>query len=156
MMATGAMADDGTGTLCVHLKDGSRVRFVLPVEQPVVSCQEGVMRVDYQMGDGMLSTICYHRDEVAFLNVEKQGGVITGEMSPADARILFDLTRPGVLHVSGLKTTDRLQVYRLDGKHAKADTARHGDEATVDLSREPRGVYMVSVNNSFTFKLMKP
>lgn len=51
---------------------------------------------------------------------------------------------------------DRLQVFGIDGKRIQAGVSAAGDEVTVDLSQQPRGVYMVSVNKSFTFKLMKP
>jgi hypothetical protein len=61
-----------------------------------------------------------------------------------------------VVNVSGLQKTDRIQVYSLDGKSVNAVVSRHEGEATVDLIQQKRGVYMVSVNNSFTFKLMKP
>ena len=60
------------------------------------------------------------------------------------------------MHVSGLQATDHLQVFSLDGKSVSVAVRRHDNEATVDLIQKPRGIYMVSVNNRFTFKLMKP
>lgn len=61
-----------------------------------------------------------------------------------------------MVHVSGLAEQDRLQVTALDGKRMQVPVQRNGSEAIVDLTHLSHGVYMVSVNQRFTFKLMKP
>ena len=71
-------------------------------------------------------------------------------------RISFNLTSAGVARVSGLQSSDRLQVFGLDGKSVSAVVSRNDGEATIDLTQQPRGIYIVSVNLRFTFKLMKP
>ena len=70
--------------------------------------------------------------------------------------IRFDLTRQGVVHVSGLSDSDRLTVVSLDGKQVKPAVSLNGSEATVDLTGQPRGCYIVRVNKRFSFKLLKP
>ena len=155
LMFAEAFAADNPSVLYVHLKDGGMIEFVLPVQQPAITYLEGVMHVDYLAEDGSQSSVSYDRDEVSFLSIG-QGGILDEVVPLAESTIQFDLTRVGMVHVSGLAERDRLQVFRPDGKQAKAGITRNGSEATVDLSREPRGIYLVSVNNRFTFKLMKP
>ena len=97
------------------------------------------------------------RDEVKSLEIGMSNiDAIDEAKKEADSRITFDLTRPGVVSVSGLQSSDRLKVFDLQGKAVKADISRSEDKATVDLSALRRGIYMVSVNQRFTFKLMKP
>ena len=159
-MAAGVMAEEQSA-LFVHLKDGSKVQFVLPVQEPVVTCQNGTMSVDYLEEESENShqtvTVQFQRDEVESLTVETVETVAINAL-PSDGtqRIRFDLTRAGVVRISGLEKTDRLQVYSLDGKSIDAAVTQHDGGATVDLSQQRRGVYMVSVNQRFTFKLTKP
>lgn len=150
MTATCAMAED-LSSLYVFLKDGNKVQFILPVQKPIVTFEKGTMYVSY--GDYVMS---FERDEVNYLKVDKADLTTIEEVQADEPRVRFNLTRKGVVNVSGLQQTDRIQVYSLDGKSVDAAISRHEGEATVDLSQQKRGVYMVSVNKSFTFKLMKP
>ena len=150
MTATCAMAEETMSSLYVFLKDGSKMQFILPLEKPIVYCEKGVMWVHGNYG------VSFNRDEVDYLKVDKADLTTIEEVQSDEPRIRFDLTRKGVVSVSGLQATDHIQVYSLDGKSAEAVVSHHESEATVDLSQQRRGVYMVSVNKSFTFKLMKP
>ena len=143
-------------SLFVLLKNGNKAEFILPVQKPVVSFTHGAMQVDYQMGDGQQS-LSFPRDIVEKLIVgETETDAIDDVQGDDSPRVKFDMTRAGVVHVSGLQATDHLQVFSLDGKSVSVAVSRHDNEATVDLIQKPRGIYMVSVNNRFTFKLMKP
>ncbi len=161
MMATGALADDDRGVLCVHLKDGNTVQFVLPEKKPSLgfgqSHGKDWLTVSYLYEDGInYASVDFDRDEVDFLNIVPESKLSVESAKTDEPRIQFDLTRAGVVRVSGLKDADRVQVYRIDGKSVQADVNRHGSEAIVSLDNERRGIYLVSVNNSFTFKMMKP
>lgn len=157
--AAGAMAEETSSSLFVYLKSGSKVQFVLPTQKPTVNCEKGAMYV-YNNGDSNEDgsySVAFQRDEVDYLKVDKSVDLTGIETAQADEpRIRFDLTRKGVVSVSGLQTTDRIQVFGLDGKSINAAISRHDGEATVDLTQQRHGVYVVSVNKSFTFKLMKP
>ena len=156
MTATCAMAEE-TSSLFVFLKDGSKIQFILPTENPTVAFSKGNMAVTCSNQDSeSWRNVTFQRDEVDFLKVDKAEQTTIEEVQIDEPRIRFDLTRKGVVNVSGLQKTDRIQVYSLDGKSVNAVVSRHEGEATVDLIQQKRGVYMVSVNNSFTFKLMKP
>ena len=115
------------------------------------------MQIDY-LANGYASTsMTFERDQIESLKVLDESEVVALDAAKDDSQsIRFDMTRPGVVNVSGLQDTDRLQVYTLDGKSISPSVSRHGKEASVDLSSQKQGVYIVSVNQCFTFKLMKP
>ena len=154
-MIVGALAEEH-GTLFVHLKDGTKVQFVLPVQKPVVSFTGGMMKVAFQE-NGSENYVSFGRDQVENLTVGTTDvTAIEDVKSDEGLRISFDLTSAGVVRVSGLQPSDRLQVFGLDGKNVSAVVSRNDGEATVDLTQQSRGIYIVSVNQRFTFKLMKP
>lgn len=155
MMTASAMAEERS-TLFVNLADGSKVTFVLPIQKPTVTYEKSVMTIVYNDKDDS-QYMKFLRDEVKSLEIGMSNiDAIDEAKKEADSRITFDLTRPGVVSVSGLQDSDRLKVFDLQGKAVKADISCTDDKATVDLSALRRGIYMVSVNQRFTFKLMKP
>ena len=155
MMTASAMAEERS-TLFVNLADGSKVTFVLPIQKPTVTYEKSVMTIVYNDKDDS-KYVKFLRDEVKSLEIGMSNiDAIDEAKKETDSRITFDLTRPGVVSVSGLQGGDRLKVFDLQGKVVKADISRYDDKATVDLSALRRGIYMVSVNQRFTFKLMKP
>ena len=151
-MIVGALAEEH-GTLFVHLKDGTIVQFILPVQKPEVSFTRGMMKVAFQE-NGNEDYVSFERDQVENLTVGTTDVTAIEDVKSDECqRISFDLTCAGVARVSGLLPSDRLQVFGLDGSEV---VSRNDGEATVDLTQQPRGIYIVSVNQRFTFKLMKP
>ena len=154
-MTVGAWAEEH-GTLFVHLKDGTIVQFTLPVQKPVISFTRGMMKVAFQE-NGDEDYVSFERDQVENLTVGTTDvTAIEDVKSDKCQRISFNLTSAGVARVSGLQPSDRLQVFGFDGKSVSAVMSRNDGEAIVDLTQQPRGIYIVSVNQRFSFKLMKP
>ena len=154
-MIVGALAEEH-GILFVHLKDGTIVQFTLPVQKPVVSFTRGMMKVAFQE-NGDEDYVSFEHDQVENLTVGTTDvNAIEDVKSDEAQRVSFNLTSAGVVRVSGLQPSDCLQVFSLDGKSVSAVVSRNDGEATVDLTQQPRGIYIVSVNQRFTFKLMKP
>ena len=115
------------------------------------------MTVAYLSDANTSDTLTFSRDDVESLKIGTTFvDAIADSKKEADNSIRFDLTRPGVIIVSGLTKNDRLQVFDLKGKRTKATITRNENRATVDLTSLHRGVYLVSVNQRFTFKMMKP
>ena len=156
MMATAALADNEGYTMNVNLRDGSMVQFVLASQKPEVWCKDGKMTIyyDYDSASYQYQNVSFERDLVKDLTFGMSTGI--KPLIEADGKVRFMLTRPGELRVTGLKDGDRLSVYAMDGKIIPTSVSRYGSEAVVDLEGRAHGVYIVSVNNSFTFKLMKP
>ena len=158
MMTAGAMAGENT-SLFVFLKDGTKVQFVLSKQEPTITYRRGVMAVNFVNSKSEVpnyEALYFDRDQVNYLKVDEPDPNAIEEVKSDEPRIRFNLTRKGVVSVSGLNQDDHLQVYGLDGKIIDAIVSRHDGEATVDLTQQRRGVYVVSVNKNFTFKLMKP
>ena len=154
-MIVGAMAEERS-TLFVHLKDGTIVQFTLPVQKPVVSFTRGMMKVAFQE-NGDEDYVSFERDQVENLTVGTTDvNAIEDVKSDECQRISFNLTSAGVVRVGGLQSSDRLQVFSIDGKSVSAVVSRNEGEATIDLTQQPRSIYIVSVNQRFSFKLMKP
>ena len=156
-MAASAWADGDLSMLLLLLKDGSKLELNLPTQKPEIRCSHGIMQIDY-LANGYASTsMTFERDQIESLKVLDESEVVALDATKDDSQsIRFDMTRPGVVNVSGLQDTDRLQVFTLDGKSISTSVSRNGKEASVDLSNQKQGVYIVSVNQRFTFKLMKP
>ncbi len=154
LCATGMQAEEAQ-VLKIHLADQSYVLFVLPDQDPVINCSFSKMNVSFQR-DGEWDNMSFSRDEVVKMTIDKMNIDGVEEVKTADKRIRFDLSRGSVVRVSGLQADDRLSVVSLDGKSIQALVSRQDGEATIDLSGQPRGCYVVSVNKRFTFKLMKP
>ena len=156
MTATYLSAEE-LGTLFINLTDGSKVQIILPTQKPTINCQNSVMTVAYLSDANTSDTLTFSRDDVESLKIGTTFvDAIADSKKEADNSIRFDLTRPGVIIVSGLTKNDRLQVFDLKGKRTKATITRNENRATVDLTSLHRGVYLVSVNQRFTFKMMKP
>ena len=122
----------------------------------MISFTRGMMKVAFQE-NGEEDYVSFERDQVENLTVGTTD-VTTIEDVKSDKcqRISFNLTSAGVVRVSGLQPSDCLQVFSLDGKSVSAVVSRNDGEAIVDLTQQPRGISIVSVNQRFTFKLMKP
>ena len=154
-MIVGAWAEERS-TLFVHLKDGSIVQFTLPVQKPVVSFTRGMMKVAFQE-NGNEDYVSFERDQVENLTIgTTEVNTIEDVKSDECQRISFNLTSAGVVRISGLQLSDRLQVFSIDGRSVSAVVSRNDSEATIDLTQQPRSIYIVSVNQRFSFKLMKP
>ena len=117
------------GVLTVNLKDGSKVQFALPVEQPVVTFGKSQMTVTYTessndpyLGDEE-KRLDFERDQVESLVVGVEEVVALSEVKAEEPSIRFDLTRQGVVHVSGLSDNDRLTMASLDGKQVTSDNS---------------------------------
>ena len=154
-MIVGAMAEERS-TLFVHLKDGSIVQFTLPVQKPVVSFTHGMMKVAFQE-NGNEDYVSFERDQVENLTVGTTDATAIEDVKSDECqRISFNLTSAGVVRVGGLQSSNRLQVFSIDGKSVSTVVSRNDSEATIDLTQQPRSIYIVSVNQRFSFKLMKP
>lgn len=156
LCCTGTLAEEHDA-LIIRLADQTSVQFMLPDQEPSLVCQNGTMSVSFlKEGTSEWDALQFTPDEVAEITIEKIDVTAIEEVKASEKRIRFDLSRGSVVRVSGLQQGDRLQVVSLDGKSIQTPVNRHDGEATIDLSSQPRGCYVVSVNRSFTFKLLKP
>lgn len=157
LSAMGVWAED-YGVLYINLKNGEKVQCVMDKEEPLVEFKDGWLNLYAWSYDEQLMQwkVGFTRDEVESLTT---GTIFIDAIHPlktTEDRIGFNLLRKGVVGISGLKEKDRVMVWRIDGRQVQVNVSMHDGNAEIDLNNEPRGVYMVSVNKRFTFKLMKP
>lgn len=94
-----------------------------------------------------------------------EGAVITfGELStdihdtPANtqpAKTRIEIRSANRLHVYGMRATDHIAVYAIDGRKMNAAVSIDGEEADISLATLPVGVYVVKVNEGCTIKMQK-
>ncbi len=165
MTASNLYAEDVEYIMYVNLTDGTNVQFVLPEEKPFVGCYDGKMTISYgshfTMVDSTETSWYSVRDNIVLERSQVKDltfGVATEikNVNSDNHRIAFDLSQSNYIRISGLESKDHVEVFSLDGKKVLVPTKIQDSEAVVDLSGRRRGIYMVSVNRSFTFKIMKP
>jgi len=154
----GIYAQSSSQVLNLTLTDGTAYHFLLADQHPVVTSRNGQLFVTYHYAeDGSLAPrLCFERDAVQRLTFGAQDPV--GVVNPADntSAVRFDLVSPNRIRVCGLSEGDRVEAASVDGRSAVPARRASSGELTLDLSRQPRGVYVISVNHRRTFKFVKP
>lgn len=147
--AAAAYAGSGAG-VTVLLRDGGKVSFAF-AEKPVMGLTSDGLKISTE-----------GKDAVSFLFADVQrfyfeddidsgiSSVSAGEGSHA----VFSYT-DGSLLVSGLPAGTSVRVYTADGKAAASGVANADGKATINLSSQPAGVYVVGVKGGAGFKLQK-
>lgn len=158
---TGGMDVVDSHTIYVNLVDGNYVQFVLSEQQPTLEWMDDKMTVFY--GDYHLAAdqISYERDKVIFEHNQVKDirfSIPTGieKISADKHEMSINLSQSGFVRIKGLKKKYPVDVYFMDGKKVSAPSSYQESETVIDLSAKPRGIYIISVSPSFTFKMMKP
>lgn len=155
LATTIAIAVDKGYTMDVSLKDGSHAYFVIPEQKPSVSCFDGKMIISFRELDSEHeSTISFERDLVKDITFAATNGI--EPVAAENSRLSFTLVSSKDIKVTGLNDSDMLRVYSVDGKYVSASISRQDNVAIVSLPTGKRGMYVISVNNSFTFKIVQP
>lgn len=144
--------------LNLALKDGTSYHFLIADQKPEMKSRNGQLVVTYQHSDGsgQAPQLRFNHDEVERLTFGPYDPV--GVAAPEEMKqgVRFDLVSPGRILVSGLGKGDRVEAASLDGRSAVPARNASSRELTLDLSRQPKGVYVISVNHRHTFKYVKP
>ena len=149
---------EATTVLNLALKDGTSYHFLIADQKPVMKSRNGQLMVSYQNADGsgLAPLLCFERDAVEKLTFGPYDPVDVAYPMEKQQGVRFDLVSPGRILVSGLSKGDRVEAASLDGRCAVPARRVSAGELTLDLSRQPRGVYVISVNHRHTFKYVKP
>ena len=153
-----AQVQEEASTLVVSLNDGTDYRFYIPDQAPWMSFSDGYATVSYYLvneKDGRYDALEVERKNVKRIYFENGK---TGIKTPAKekAGVKFSLLQPGMVGVSGLNAGDVILVADLSGRSVMNRKAPASGQTVVDLSDYQRGVYVISINQRFTFKYMKP
>lgn len=144
--------------LNLALKDGTSYHFLIADQKPVMKSRNGQLMVFYQNADGsgLAPLLCFERDAVEKLTFGPYDPVDVATLEEMKQGVRFDLVSPGRILVSGLSKGDHVEAASLDGRSAVPARVVSAGELTLDLSRQSRGVYVISVNHRHTIKYVKP
>lgn len=153
-----AQDDVPRSVLNLQTTDGQVYHFLLTDAQPQMRCQHGQMTVTYRRDatKDQTTTLFFQRDEVSQLTLSDYDPDAVAPPDAAERRVFFDLTAPSVVRVSGLHVGEHVSVCSLDGRAVSSSVCSHGGTVIVDLSRQPRGIYILSTSGHCTFKFQKP
>lgn len=146
MLAMTIGAQNATQRLVVWQKSGEKVYFDL-TEEPETTF-EGTQLVIKTTK----ATAYYQLENVLRYTYEGTKTAIDGpRLRPGE--IVF---RQGAdqMAFEGLSDGTRIDVYTLDGKLLKSQTARGSQQSVVSLASQPAGTYIVKVGNA-TYKFLK-
>jgi len=160
-------ADETTtepNVMVVNTVDGQSYRFIITPD-PDMTDRPGVGLFCFD-SDAMWASnelalnhldnwLTFKREEVKDITFETAASNAIETMKADQQRVTFKLQNDKIV-VNGLQAGDRIAVAKADGRSVMNLSAASGGHAVIDLSRQGSGVYVVSVNKSFTFKIMKP
>ena len=157
-----AWADDDFA-LNFNLKDGSTLQIVVEKQNPEVSFIDGVMSIFYYSIDSQTGETDYNdrkelqikRDEMVSMAVTTTATRIE-EVKADHQQKRFFLAGDGTIRMSGMSVGDRIQVVALDSRSVATVIVGQDGVAIIDLSCQPSGIYVVSLNKDYSFKLIKP
>lgn len=163
MLPLGSAWADDDFALNVNLQDGSTLQIVVEKQHPEISFKDGVMTIIYYKYTHTINEVDYFkqtelqfgRDEIVNLTVTAEATGIEDVKAEHQQKKFF-LASDGIIHISGLKRGDRIQMVTLDGKRVALATAGQDGEALLNLSSQSSGIYVVSINKDYSFKLIKP
>lgn len=140
-------------TLVVNTIDGKSYRFTLMTDVKQISFDKEFMQFQiFSPSDFEMLTL--HRDKVKDLTFEADPNDVESIVS--GKTVSFRIVNKGIIVVEGLKAGDQLLVVKADGRTVMNAKAPNGGHVKIDLSQQTAGLYIVSVNKSFTFKVTKP
>ncbi len=149
LSAAAAYAGSESG-VTVLLRDGGKVSFAF-TEKPVMGLTSDGLKISAEGKDAVSYLFAdvqrfYFEDDIDSGISSVSGGESTHAVfSYADGR----------LHVSGLPAGTAVRVYTADGKTVLNGVSDADGKASISLSAQPSGVYVVGVNGGAGFKLQK-
>lgn len=60
-----------------------------------------------------------------------------------------------IVSIKGISDNDRIAVYDISGRVQNDCIDKNGSEATINLQSKPNGVYIIKLNNTNTYKIVK-
>ncbi|MCM1005111.1 MAG: hypothetical protein NC548_46505 [Lachnospiraceae bacterium] len=131
--------------LVVHLKSGETEQFLLE-EKP---------QLTFTASECKFTSPTYEvTHDMADISEARFAMVTSGIESTETDCIKVDLSSPGTLVVSGIKSASPVNVYSLEGINVASATASASESVTMDISRlQKNAVYIVSIANLKQFKI---
>lgn len=136
-------------TLVVKLKDGSEEKYVLK-ERPEAWPSGSQLRIQ----STTVSTAYERSDIERFYFLDKDGNPSgIKAVTEVDTELTVRQLSNGRLQVSGLADGDAVRVFDLSGRLLNTVMGNGSNSLSIDLSQQPKGVYIININNKRTIKL---
>ena len=132
-------------TLVVELTTGQTANYVLQ-DKPVLTIEGTLLRIKTESVQ-----TDYERSQVKRFYFT---GDHTGLKETLKDALVYKQTDADHLEISGLSQSDRITVCDMAGRQC-GSISRSGDTATISLSGQQKGVYLVRVGKSQTIKIVK-
>ena len=132
--------------------------YIELADQPQVYCHQHVMSVMWQDAGQPYQQLDLGVEDGALMRLIRASEIPDAVTAPkaTASSVVFDVKEPGLVCVRGMKEGTRVQAYAADGRAVATVIAAANGEATVNLKSQTRGMYIISVNQRETFKIMKP
>jgi hypothetical protein len=146
-----------SATLVVSTNDGQEYRILL-VDQKDIRFQfyGGNMTLTYEPYTGTPSTIVIGRENVKDIRIDDSQSSGIAQPLAKKGAVHFSITGQNRILVSGLQLHDKVQMVTVNGRSVFYKEAYNDADMTIDMNSQPHGIYIVSVNKRFTFKIVKP
>ena len=154
----GVYAQSSSQVLNLTLTDGTAYYFLLGDQHPVLTSRNGQLFVTYRYAESgsLAPQLCFERDAVLRLTFGAQDPVGVVTAAEITSAVRFDLISPNRIRVCGLSEGDCVEAASMDGRRIVAARRAVRGELILDFSRQPCGMYVISVNHRRTFKFVKP
>lgn len=144
----------GHSVMIVSLKDGTKQAITL-ADQPTLNDDGGLITISFSENDKDF-VLSYDRTLVKEVTFESDPSAIdelTAE--PAGKTIHIDARNLDQIRLSGLTPGCRVQVFSANGTVVPAAVSQSASEATVSLTAQPRGLYIIRASRDCSFKIQK-
>ncbi len=132
-----------------------RIYYIELDDQPSITCFHQTMKVVWLDDEEGRQELQVERPATMRLLTAEEVAV-PSLREDAQRRVTFNVKEPGVVRVSGMKPGTKVHAFSADGKSVATCVAGASGDAVVNLKSQMRGIYVISVDQSETFKIMKP
>ena len=163
-MATGglAAAEEPLSVLelCMQHEGNPAERYYIEFAcQPTVTCYHQVLTLEWLDEElGMQKVMAGTGDGVSIRLMRASESIPDAVAAPEQvaSTVIFDIKQAGIVRVRGINQGARVQAFAPEGRVVATAVAASGGEAVISLKAQPRGMYLISVNQRETFKILKP
>ena len=138
-------------TLVVEMNDGSRVDYVLN-QKPEISVSSE--KVCITTGDNQLQ-VTYPEAQVMRFSFKPYDPEHIEEAELPENLLKVKYVDGQHVVISGTGATDRISLYNLNGQLLPGNIATADGETSVHIGALPQGIYLISVSDKQTFKILK-
>lgn len=149
LAVSSASAADEQHALIISFHEGDSVALVL-ADKPCATFAGDALCVE---SNDFSAT--YQRSAIAGFHFGWVTDTPTSIASLPERMVQIVYTDNSTVQVRGIDPASPVGVYGLDGHHIAAPITSEADGITISLAACPAGIYLININNTQTFKIIK-